>query len=180
MQRHALSLRLLSHERLGRPAVIVNAHPTKGAGRDNLYPRGGSAFIGHIDQNVTLWNDGGLLNIGYTKIRGAPFDQITVALRDQDVKFSDGSVTQIPVALPLTDDEVSEVRRAHADQDSQVLDMMEAHPHGSLTEWADMLGWTMTDGKPYKSLVNRTLHRLERHNKVKKVDGKWVTTKGRK
>jgi len=165
---------------LGKPVVVVNCHPTKGAGRDNLVPRGGSAFISEIDANITLWNDGGLLQIGYTKLRGPPFDPITVALRDQSVGFSDGTTIDIPVALPLTDEEAVEVRNVNRSHNEDMLALLQRMPDATLNQWAEALGWRTAEGKPYKTLVNRTLFRLEKANKVKKVDGRWVIKRDHK
>lgn len=179
-QHQASSLRALSCEQLGRPAVIVNCHPTKSAGRDNLVPRGGGAFIGELDQNLTVWNDGGLLNVSYTKIRGAPFDPYTVALRDQDVGFSNGEVTQIPVAVPLNEQEEQDARRVHTEQEAQVLAVVEQMPDAPMSGWAEHLGWMLSDGKPNKTMVLRALRRLEHDKKVSRVDGKWIIDSGRK
>jgi RecA-family ATPase len=51
--RFALKLRELTKLE-GNPAVLVPTHPIKNAGRDNLLPRGGSAFLNEVDGNLTL------------------------------------------------------------------------------------------------------------------------------
>lgn len=43
----------------GRPTVLVPAHPTKGAGKDSLTPKGGSSLLNAIDGNLSAWNSDG-------------------------------------------------------------------------------------------------------------------------
>ena len=41
----------------GNPAVVVPTHPTKGAARDRLLPRGGGAYLNEVDGNLVLWSE---------------------------------------------------------------------------------------------------------------------------
>ena len=47
----------------------------------------------------------------------------------------------------------------------------------SLADLAQSVGWLTKDGKPYRSLVQRTLNALREDKLVKKESGRWVLTK---
>ena len=61
-----------------RPMVVVTAHPTKNAGKEELVPRGASSFLNEIDGNLKLWRTGNVaaLEPDAEKFRGEPFDPI--------------------------------------------------------------------------------------------------------
>jgi hypothetical protein len=44
---------------LGMPCTIALMHPSKGATKESLLPRGGSAFVGSIDGCLCLWRESG-------------------------------------------------------------------------------------------------------------------------
>ena len=52
---YARTLRALN-ECDGNPAIMALCHPTKGASRSNLLPRGGGAFLNELDGNLVLWS----------------------------------------------------------------------------------------------------------------------------
>jgi hypothetical protein len=66
-----------------KPTILIPAHPAgKKADRSTLVPRGGGAFLNEIDGNFTIWNDEDetLKWSWQGKLRGAPFDPITVRM----------------------------------------------------------------------------------------------------
>jgi len=56
MHELAMSMRGLM-EPVGMPCTIALMHPVKSALRDNLLPRGGSAFTGSVDGILCLWSE---------------------------------------------------------------------------------------------------------------------------
>ena len=50
------TLRTFTEDCEGKPAVVALSHPTKGADRKNLLPRGGGAFLNELDGSLTLWS----------------------------------------------------------------------------------------------------------------------------
>ena len=56
---YARTLRTFTEDCEGQPAVVVLSHPTKGASRGNLLPRGGGAFLNELDGNLVLWSKPG-------------------------------------------------------------------------------------------------------------------------
>jgi RecA-family ATPase len=59
---------------LGKPAVLVPAHPIKGADKGKLSPYGGGAIINEVDGNLTLWRRDDACRLYWqTKFRGSDF-----------------------------------------------------------------------------------------------------------
>jgi hypothetical protein len=55
---HALAIALRGiGETIGEPCILALMHPVKGAGRENLLPRGGSALTGSIDGVICIWQE---------------------------------------------------------------------------------------------------------------------------
>ena len=78
---HARVLRGFTDLR-GGPTVLVNCHPPKGAGPDNLTPRGGGAFLAEVDGNLTCSKSDTLVTLGSQgKFRGPDFEPICFGLR---------------------------------------------------------------------------------------------------
>ena len=70
---HARTLRSLTLLP-GGPSVLCLAHPTKGAGDEDLIPKGGGAFINEIDGNIALRKrDTVLAACALGKFRGPEF-----------------------------------------------------------------------------------------------------------
>ncbi len=70
---------------LGMPCTIALMHPSKGATKESLLPRGGSAFVGSIDGCLCLWRESGettteLFAHGQ-KFRGRHFDPMYFDLK---------------------------------------------------------------------------------------------------
>jgi AAA domain len=84
MQALKFALKLRELTKLpGNPLVLVPTHPIKNATKDNLLPRGGSAFLNEMDGNLTLWAEGEreTTDLHWAgKLRAPSFDPITFAL----------------------------------------------------------------------------------------------------
>jgi hypothetical protein len=64
-----------------RPTVLVPAHPTKGARKDGLVPRGGSTFLNEIDGNLAIWTEEGFARVHTQgKHRGADFEAVKLEM----------------------------------------------------------------------------------------------------
>lgn len=88
---HALAIAMRDFmEGLGNPACVAMMHPSKGAGRDGLQPRGGGAFSGSIDGELCCWQDPkmrGVVELFHrTKFRGPGFEPLWWALERVEVE----------------------------------------------------------------------------------------------
>jgi hypothetical protein len=87
------------------PTVLVPAHPTKGARKDSLVPRGGSALMNEFDGNLTVWREGEVATLHWQgKHRGPSFEPLRFELvRVQPAGLCDENGRQMPctVARPL-------------------------------------------------------------------------------
>ena len=103
---------------LGMPCTIALMHPSKGATKETLLPRGGSAFVGSIDGCLCLWRESGettteLFAHGQ-KFRGRHFDPMYFDLKPVDHptqldNFGDpiSTVIAIPGDKPESDQDAS-------------------------------------------------------------------------
>lgn len=64
----------------GNPAVVVPAHPPKGASKDNLVPYGGGAAMNAIDGNFTGWKDGEVFTLELGKKRQPDIEPMSFEL----------------------------------------------------------------------------------------------------
>lgn len=173
MREHAALQRAMT--RLpAHPAVLSNCHPIKAATKDNLIPRGGGAFLNEIDSNLTLWNDGTLITVHHTKLRGPPFEAICFKLVDQELTFADGSKMSVPVAVAVNESEQVNLLTAHGIEEKALIDAMALLPGGTVREWSTACGWLMSDGRPYAVKTMRTMKRLEMQKRVKRLGSRWV------
>jgi hypothetical protein len=89
----------------GGPCIVVLWHPAKGATADNLLPRGGSALLGAIDGNLTIWHDtdAGIATLARssTKWRGEHFDPLHFRLDVIPLILPSGKHVSIRVAVPV-------------------------------------------------------------------------------
>jgi hypothetical protein len=81
------------------PAVLIPAHPKKGASRDNNVPYGGGALLNEVDGNISLWGSQACVELHWCgKFRGS-FDPVHFAL----------DVCQMPDVLDLDGDPITTV-----------------------------------------------------------------------
>ena len=91
---------------LGNPATLALMHPAKGATRDSLAPRGGSAFSGSIDGEIGCWQDppGTVEFFHRAKFRGPGFAPMFFKLHRHtfpDLVDNFGSPAVTVVAVPI-------------------------------------------------------------------------------
>jgi len=90
---------------LGKPAVLVPAHPIKGADKAKLSPYGGGAIINEVDGNLTLWRRGDACTLHWqTKFRGPDFNPVVFRFRiyrSGEVVDARGRQVPMPLLLPI-------------------------------------------------------------------------------
>lgn len=181
---HARKLRTLTMLP-GHPTVVANCHPAKSANGDTLTPRGGGAFLGEIDGNLTSVNEDRMIRLHWAgKMRGPDFEAIPfelVTIRTPRLVDSKGRQLPTVMARPLTPtEEVTREDEARKDEDA-LLAAMATKPGASLADLADAVGWTVgAGGAPYKSKVERVLKKLRHEKLVEQRRGKWQLTKAGK
>ena len=172
----------------GGPTVIVNCHPPKGAGPENLIPRGGGAFLAEVDGNLTCALSEGIIRIGTQgKFRGAEFSPLHLELRTgttERLKDTKGRKIFSVYAAQLTDEEVAERTQGGRDNENRVLRLMlAADPKKplSIADIANNLGWRLASGEPHKRKVHGILQELLKHKLVEQERGGSyaLTSKGK-
>ena len=177
---HARMLRELT-DLPGGPCVVVACHPPKSASDGNLQPRGGGAFIAEMDGNLTARNDDGSVEFHWQgKFRGpdfAPFSFELQQVTHQLLKDQRGRSLPTIIARHLSDTAKESIAKANDASQIELLKLIAKHPKASLTDLANMLGWKMKDGQPYKMRAKRGIAELQKAKLIKKVFGKWELTK---
>jgi hypothetical protein len=169
----------------GRPTVLVNCHPTKNAGDDNLLPRGGGSFVAEVDGNLTAKAVDGAVELHWQgKFRGPDFAPLLFRLKTvthERLKDSRGRLIPTVVAEALSEQAHNEIVAAARNDEDLVLAAVAANPKGSLATHARALGWHYRSSEPNKSRVNRAVQALSRHKLLKEVRGGYeLTEAGRK
>lgn len=118
---------------LGKPAVVVPAHPTKGADKAKLSPYGGGAIINEVDGNLTLWRKDKIDLFctlhRQTKFRGPDFSPVDFRFGRfscDEVVDSKGQRVSIPILLPVAHKSVPRTQRQPASRPSAPLPRAEA------------------------------------------------------
>ena len=183
---HARLLRRLTRAS-SRPTVVDLCHPVKNATRDDLVPRGGSAFLNEVDGNLRLWRDGDTVELvsDPNKFRGAP---VTMSfrieqVRSERIKDAKGRLIAVPYIVPVSDDEAEHQRRQEWTEENRLIYAMAGEPKGSQSDWARACQWFHEDGAPAKYKVNRLLKRLEKVNPAlvrQARNGMWTLTEAGK
>lgn len=168
----------------GKPTVIAAMHPTKSAGRDNLLPRGGGAFLNEIDGNMTCWRDDTLVTLHWQgKHRGANFEPLMFELQGVTARKlvnSKGGLMPTVIVTDLSkEDQQARTSNVRAEQD-EILVLLKGRKHPtSLAQIADELVWRTKDHKPNKSKVQRLMDGLKDSKYVESDrDGAVLTKKG--
>lgn len=153
----------------GRPAVLVPNHPTHSAVAPNMRPRGGSSYYGEIDVNLNVWNSSGIITLTGEKMRGAPFEPLTISLRQFTLlgyaqRTADGSGAPIVsiVVDVTTDAQAKELAQATESDENLLLAAIDLYPKGTLRELADACGW-----HGGKNKVGRLLKQLKQDKLVR-------------
>lgn len=185
--RYARTLRSLAAVD-GNPAVTVLSHPTKHAARDNLLPRGGSAFLNELDGNLTLWSAtmGEVTTLHWHgKIRGPDFSPLHFKLQTIWTGHDDakGRPFNTIIARPMDEEEAADHNKQGLANEDVVLKAMADQPGISMAATARIIGWLDSDGEPERWKVQRALDSLARDKMVRqeRARGPWtLTDKGKK
>jgi len=166
----------------GNPAVIALCHPIKNAGRDNLLPRGGSAFLNELDCNLTLWSDpiGEITSLHWLgKIRGPNFDPLVYRLKSVETGHRDKKSRDVVtvVAQPIDDIEAGVQAAQNTANVDAVLRALHDNPAWSFAAIATSLGWLDGNGKTERWRVQRALQMLAKDKLVENHRRKWRVTK---
>lgn len=163
-------------ETSGKPACLVLNHPPHGATDEGLRPRGGSAYWGEIDANLTVWNDGsGNITLSFSKIRGAHFEPVTLTLRQFTLAGfvqPDGDPVVSIVADVTTDDQAEDLDNEVRSDEDVLLCVMAAKPTDSMRKWCAAAGWTWS-----KRRMTRLLKMLAGDGLVRLYRRRWVIGK---
>jgi len=157
----------------GRPAVLVPAHPTKGAGKDSLTPKGGSSLLNAVDGNLSAWNTDGTIKVHWQgKFRGAPWRPMHFELseyKSEQLRDSKGRLMPTVTARAMMDSEIGKATEQGIKVENQVLKLLS--DGRTIRDIADDV---VADGARgiSKSRVDRVVQRL--------AEQKWITKKGRK
>jgi hypothetical protein len=151
----------------GGPCVVVACHPPKNAPEGALIPRGGGAYVFHMDGNLTAkaLNDT-LTEVHWQlKFRGVDFAPLTFQLhtvRHDHPKLKDTKGRQLPsvIATYVSDQEQERLVSVSDDNDIKLLTLIADDGTLSARDMAVRLEWKMATGEPYKSQVQRTLKRM--------------------
>ena len=177
---HARVLRGFTDLR-GGPTVLVNCHPPKGAGPDNLTPRGGGAFLAEVDGNLTCSKSDTLVTLGSQgKFRGPDFEPICFGLRSataERLKDSKGRSIFTIYAQPLSADE--QQRKAGTtrdDEDAVLIALLDDSTEHSMAGIANQCRWQTSKGEPHKSKVHRIIETLRAEKYVSKERGSPILT----
>ena len=179
MLKHAEMMRKLIEVIPGAPAVIVNVHPVKNAGPDNLLPSGGGSFLNEVDGNLTCAkNEDNTIELSWQgKWRGVEFAPLHFLLKSVThprIVDSDGDSMPTVVCEHLSMDAKETMERAEfADQD-KLLTEMERNPRASAVDLAIYMDWYWPNGAPAKSKVQRYVKTLIKEKRVKKHLQLWV------
>jgi hypothetical protein len=181
---HARRLRGLA-DLPGGPCVITACHPVKNATEGNLIPRGGGAFVAEMDGNLTCVKNGTTVELHWQgKFRGPDFTPLTFVLRStthQKLKDSKGRQIATVVASHLSEIGAQELAATARGKENVLLKVIAQNENASFAELARTAGWFMKDGRPYKSLVQRTIASLKAHKLVQvERDSIFLTEKGHK
>jgi len=185
---HARDLRELSLLP-GKPSVLVNCHPSSGAGKDmtreSCVPRGGSAFLNEIDTNLTVWSEGETAELHWMrKKRGPDFAPVLFEYKAINVE-QHGQAVPTVVALHIDEEREKRLREQRKEAECRLMYEMYRNPNGTIREWAMDAGFMIRSGKaaggPHVSFTARTLERLKEYKLAERSrrDG-WVLTKAGK
>jgi AAA domain len=161
---HARLMRSLT-EIAGRPAAIVGCHPIKSG--ESLLPRGGGAFLAEVDGNLTAKKvSDEIIELHWCgKYRGPNFEPVLFELvQTTSERVKDAKGRLVPsIMVRLTNDTILDGKEEQeADNEDQVLLLLDTTPGLSQAAMAQALGWLDAHGEPEKYRVNRCLAKLVR------------------
>lgn len=107
-----------------RPAILIIAHPAgKTPSKDNLVPRGGSAFLNEIDGNLTVWSqDASQQTLHHSqKFRGAGFDPMEWVMQIHEFPHLT-DIHGTPLKLPVSRPELSTESTTREQNNDRILE----------------------------------------------------------
>ena len=178
---HARVLRGFTDLR-GGPTVLVNCHPPKGAGPDNLTPRGGGAFLAEVDGNLTCSKSG---HAGYTRfarqvsrprlradlLRPTKRDRRT-AERQQGAQYLH-HIRPTALGRRTAKEGRHNTRRRRRSLNRLTRRISTEH---SMAGIANQCRWQTSKGEPHKSKVHRIIETLRAEKYVSKERGSPILT----
>lgn len=182
---HARRMRELLVGLPGGPTVIVNAHPPKNAGPDNLLPRGGGAFLAEVDGNLICRKTDSAVELYWDgKFRGPDFSPLHFVLRTvthERLVDTNGRFIPTVLAESLSEQGLEDISRSVQSDTVFVLKFFKGDPKASIRDCAIYYGWNLRDGSPNKTKVQRILKKLEQEHFISRVLDRWeVQPKGTK
>jgi hypothetical protein len=118
----------------GKPSVLVACHPIKNATRDNLEPYGGGSTMNELDGNLTLWNEGGVIELSHNKVRGPEFEPLPFRIEkigSPEILDNKGRQPLLPVLRRVSEQAAEEREKASDNDDIALLKAMGADPSAS-------------------------------------------------
>ena len=161
------------------PAVVIPAHPKKGATRDGNVPYGGGALLNEVDGNLSLWGSQAGIELHWCgKFRGS-FDPVHFALdvcQVPDAVDRDGDPIITVVARTIGADEAEAQEDVLNRELMQLLTAIRDNPGASIKRLGDacapragLPGWSISN-------TNRRINALIARGLAEKSLGKVVLT----
>jgi len=164
-----------------KPAVVMPAHPVKGASRNNLAPKGGSSLVNEVDGNLTLWNEGGLISMHWqVKHRGPDFEPLKLELeRKECPRLADKNGRIIPTILakPVLSLRATQIAREALAIEDQLLLNIHDDPNLSQRQRCVALGLVRPNGEANTSRMSDIIGRLSKQKMIRKFRSRWELTK---
>ena len=161
------------------PSVVVLTHPSgKKPDKDNLIPRGGSAFMNEIDGNFTVWAepDGSQEFAWAGKHRGAHFEPMPFVLEDKEFDHlvdHKGRNLRLKVARrQMIAEQLTAAERVEQ-REKQMLQLYHDQPQTSTRAMASALGTS-------RSTVQRSIEVLTAEKLITRHAKAWKVTAGGK
>jgi hypothetical protein len=112
----------------------------------------------------------------HLKKRGPDFDPLPFEFHGRSMEEHGQNVPTV-VALPITEQRASELKRGRNEAEDRLLWAMLHHPDSTFAEWAESCGW---NGETSKSKVHRIMARLLEDKLVSKTrKGFGLTASGK-
>jgi hypothetical protein len=164
------------------PAVLVPAHPTKSATKDNNVPYGGGALLNEIDGNLSLWGDAEAVELSWCgKFRGS-FEPLTFGLDVVEmpgVTDADGDPIKTVKARVVGALEAEMKAQQHGQALRKLLFLINDHPGASERNLVKLFSDRFPDEPRGRGTVQRRLGELAAEKMAEKTLGHWrLTAKG--
>ncbi|MDU8946392.1 AAA family ATPase [Ovoidimarina sediminis] len=126
------------------PTVLIPAHPSgKQPDRNNLVPRGGSAFLNELDGNFCLWRKADVATFHWQgKHRGPSFEPIDLKMdlrTHPEIVDAKGREIPMPVVRPLLTIEAMEAAKEAVSTENRALVAIRSNPNITVRELADAI-----------------------------------------